>query len=781
MAPLTAATAGRARLRRGLVIACAAAAAAWLTLAAAVRWFPLPQGYWAPPSTVMTWRDGSVAHVFLAEDDRWRIPARLERVDPRYVQALLRFEDRRFVTHSGVDAAAVLRAAWSNLTAGRVVSGASTLTMQLARMREPRPRTLFSKVQEAFRAWQIEVRLTKHQILEKYLTYAPYGRNFEGVETASWAFFGHGAETLSPAEIAVLLAVPQDPSHRHPTPEHREALDRAARAVAERVWPDDEQALREVRSTPVPAAIRSFPRRAPHVAYALKARHPGPDPIETHLDAELQARAERTMDRWRQSLADRGIRHGAALLVEHEAETIRAAVGNLDYWSEDEGDKMAAFDRPRSPGSTLKPFLFALGIDEGRVLPETVVDDVPRHFADYSPENYDGRFRGRVRLDEALAASLNLPFIDLLQQLGVDRFIGHLQSWGARSVVDRPGHYGLSAAIGGVELTPMEVLGLYAMLARGGKSADPVWVGTPRPSVRALSKGAAYLTRQALRTRDRPDFANRSRFTGQMPGVFWKTGTSYGHLDAWAVGGSGPYTALVWLGNLDRTPSDHLVGAEAAGPILFDLLEAALPGGNEGPDPRPGDLIPVQVCPVSGRLPGPDCPQHGEAWAVATHVPTERCSVHVGRWVDRSTGWAVRPGCRSAPGLDLERRVYQVWPGPVRRYLSAGRTELPGPPAWAPDCAVGGTRPPRIRIATDTVLLVPGLPAEAQEVPVDADAETEQLAWFVDGHFVLRQPADRRFWWTPEPGTHRLTAVDDAGKADGVDLTVLHPHFANRP
>jgi penicillin-binding protein 1C len=771
---------GRAALGRGLALGAAVlagSAAAALALAWAV---PLPARLAERPSTVVEFRDGQVAHVFLAPDQRWRPEVRLAEVDPAYLAALLRLEDRRFRWHPGVDPLAVARAALGNLAAGRRVSGASTLTMQLARVLEPRPRTLWSKAVEALRAMQLELRLGKEGVLRAYLQFAPYGGNVEGIEAASLAWFGHRPTALAPAEIAALLAVPQDPNRRAPSPANAARLRGARDLVARRLHAlgglplggrpaaDAPAVLAGLLATPPPTAPRPFPREAPHAAAWLRAQAPGDVRIPTTLDAGAQRLAARILAEAAPELGRLGAWNGAAVLLDHASGEVRALVGNLDFWDGRHGGQVVAFAAPRSPGSALKPLLYALAVERGLAGPRTLVPDVPTAWGGYAPTNYDGGYDGMVTLEEALSRSLNVPFVNLLREVGVEPFLDALRAHGVRSLDPTPGHYGLSAAVGGLELTPLELAGVYGALAEGGAFRPPR-VRRDEPAAepaRLLAPGAAWLTVQALSRRDRPDFPSRRQLTGAPARVHWKTGTSFGHRDAWAAGSGPAATAVVWIGNVDGTGARHLVGGEVAAPLLFDLLEGVADrAAPPPPRPPPPDLAPVEVCALSGRLPTPACPHRAVVPALRSSVPSERCRLHRQVDVELATGLALAPGCRD--GRRLERRTFVDWPPSVRRWLRAADRALPAPPALAPGCLPGGPRrAPRVVSPAEgqVALLAPGLDPSEQEIPLEAEAAASgRLSWFVDGEFLGAAPADERLWWRPSPGRHLVVVTDEAG------------------
>lgn len=765
------------RRQRGTALAVGAGLAVWYGLRFAACLVPLPDGYFDVGSTMVEFRDGSAAHVFLSPDEKWRVEVALSEVDPDYLAALVRLEDKRFWEHGGVDLLAIVRAAFLNLSQGRVVSGASTLTMQLVRVREPRPRTLGSKLIEAFRAWQLEAHYDKHQLLELYLQYTPFGRNVEGLEAASLAYFGHRALALSPDEIATLLAVPQNPNRRYPEARNLERLKKARDEIGVRLgeWQifgaDSAAAVEAIRGAPVPGRLLPFPRLLPHAAVWLAKQHPGQRRIRTTLDRGVQVFAERTVAGKATSLRRLGIGHAAAVIVDHATAEVRALVGNFDFLSGEPGSQLVAFNQPRSPGSAMKPFIYALGIDAGKYLPDYLVLDTPVHFGGYSPENYDGRFQGLVELESALSQSLNVPFVRALEAIGVERFVSDLRMWGVRSLSEDPGHYGLSAAIGALEITPLEMAGLYTMLAADGQFrellVEPLPAGEKRYQVQALSPGASYLTRRALRLRDRPDFPARRRYSAVAPYIHWKTGTSYGHRDAWSAGSGAQYTAVVWLGNLDHSPSAHLVGADVAGPIFFDLIE-----GLERDGPRhevekaPSDLKSVEICAYSGRVPGPGCPRVKQTWALRRQVPTETCPYHQRLDVDPKSGLALLPECRD--GKRYEARSFLIWPASLRRYLSAEHRQLPSPPNFAPDCRPSGVASgPAILSpqANQVALLMSELGAESQEIPLAAESSSGKLSWFINGEFLGTAPADERLWWRPRVGKHEIVVTDEAGQS----------------
>ncbi|HEU4734031.1 MAG TPA: penicillin-binding protein 1C [Kofleriaceae bacterium] len=764
------------RIVRASLVALTAINAGWLVAVLAALAVPLPvRG--GDRSVAVEYRDGRTAYVFLSRDDKWRLPVALDEVDPRLVDALVALEDRRFFHHDGVDPLAIARAAVTDVIHLRRVSGGSTLTMQLARLLEPRPRTVPSKLLDMFRAAQLDLRLGKREILEQYLSRTPYGGNVEGIESAAWAYFGHGARHLTPLEIATLLAVPQGPARYAPRPGNavrlRARRDQIlAKLIDAGVFAgiDAIAATAEAETTPPPDRLRRMPREAAHAAVWLARRHPGLLHLRSTLDAGAQALAEREAALRRPELVRKGIFGAAIVVVDHRTRDVVALVGNLDFFDARHGGQIAMFQRPRSPGSTLKPFVYALAIDRGVALPDYLVADVPSQYGTYRPRNFDGDWAGLVTLRDALSRSLNLPFIDLLDQLGVEAFVAELARMGVSPSRTVPGEHGLSLIAGGIELTPLELAAMYATLAENGAyrplrllAGDPA----PRePAPPVFGAGAAWLTRQALSLKDRPDFPRRRDIAGVPPAIFWKTGTSFGLRDAWAIGSGPAYTAAVWTGNVDGTPSAELVGSEAAGPLLFDVLEGLAGRSPATPAAPPDDLTEVEVCAYSGHIAGEACPERVTVRAPLHAVPTAPCPYHQAYEVDRATGRAVVPACRK-PDRGYDRKSFVVLPSAVTAWLVDRHRSVPAPPVFDDDCAADLASAPPVIVTPgegQIVTLIPGVPERHQLVPLTASTRAAHVTWFVDGALVATAPAGERVYWTPAAGRHEIVVADDAGR-----------------
>jgi len=546
-------------------LSCAALAGAWWVSSLG----PAPKGEGLEYSTLVVDRDGRLLRPYATPDGRWRLPATVDSVDRRLIDMLLAYEDRRFREHHGVDPLALARAAYQLIVNGRIVSGGSTLTMQVARLLEPRnERSLLSKLRQMARAIELERALTKDQVLALYLSLAPYGGNLEGIRAASLAYFGREPRRLSLAEAALLVALPQSPELRRPdrSPElARQARDRVLdRIAATGLLPADEVALAKLE--PAPAGRKSMPALAPHAADQAVAAAPARKIHRLTLDAKLQKNIEElARERARALGPDMSV---AIIVVDHSTGEILARVASADYFDVRRAGQVDLTQALRSPGSALKPFIYGIAFEDGLVHPETLIEDRPVRYGAYAPENFDLTFQGTVSVRRALQMSLNVPAVALLDKIGASRLSARLAQAGAPLTLPKGEAPGLAMALGGVGIKLADLTMLYAGLARGGtvlplfERLDEPLSGTP---LRLLDPVAAWYVGNVLTGTPPPENAVGGR-------IAYKTGTSYGYRDAWSVGFDGKRTIGVWVGRPDGAPVTGLVGRLTAAPILFDAF-----------------------------------------------------------------------------------------------------------------------------------------------------------------------------------------------------------------
>jgi len=540
--------------------------------------FPPPLEKALDRSVVVTDRNGEWLHAFSNNEKRWRFKTDLDDIDPDFIANLIAVEDERFYYHPGVDPFAIIRALLKSGRAGRIVSGASTITMQTARLLEPKKRTFLSKVSEAVRALQIERRLSKDEILALYLTLTPYGGNLEGIRSASLFYFGKEPATLTLSEQALLIALPQAPEARRPD-RHKEPALFARAKILDRltdIHQIDYQITQEAKLAFLPTRRRIFDRYAYHASMqAVKDEATSRSGTAiTTIDLKTQIEAERIVKNHVATQFDDGAT-AAVIIIDNISGEIRALVGSSGI--DIQGGWIDLTNASRSPGSLLKPFIYGIAFDDGILGPNTLVNDMPRGFGDYRPENFDRTFRGEIRVREALQHSLNIPAVDALERVGASRFIGKLISTGSvisqRHSSER--NTGLAVALGGAGITLRDVSALYLGLANEGVVIRPKLLlsSSNKEKKRLISAASAKRINTILKGAPSLPGRGPAHLSKSAPLVAYKTGTSYGYRDAWAAGHAGDLTIAVWTGRADGAPRPGYTGRKAAAPLLFALFD----------------------------------------------------------------------------------------------------------------------------------------------------------------------------------------------------------------
>ncbi|BCT94022.1 penicillin-binding protein 1C [Lysobacter helvus] len=770
----------------GLVLAIAAMG---LDLA-----FPLPLPDTRGEGAVVLARDGTPLRAFADRDGVWRDPTTLEGVSPMYLQALTTYEDRWFWKHAGINPFALARAGWQWARHGRVVSGGSTLTMQVARILEPpangRTRSPWAKLRQMGRALQLEAHLSKREILTLYLDRAPFGGTVQGVQAASWAYLGKPASQLSHAEAALLTVLPQSPSRLRPDrePERaRIARDKVlARMASSGTWSAED--VRDARMEPVVARSLEPPVHAALLAQRLRAESPNAARLRSTLDGDLQRMLEDRVARYFSDLPERT--SAALLVVDNASLEARAYVGSVTFGDAARLGHVDMVKAWRSPGSTLKPFLYGLAIDDGLIHSESLLIDAPQSFGDYRPGNFDMAFNGPVSASEALRLSLNVPAVDLLDRVGPSRFAARLENAGIALKWPDGAKPNLSMILGGTGARLEDLVGAYAALNRDGIAGRVRYrADAPRVDRRLLSPGAAWIVRQILEDHPRPGTAADTFANGSRMRVAWKTGTSYGYRDAWALGSTRRYTVGVWVGRPDGTPMPGQYGAMTALPLLFETIDS-LPTtpGDTMPRPPPANVAQVDVCWPLGIAPDPDAPQlcrkHKNAWVLDGVVPPTFPERDARLWsagrerfdVDARSGLRLTAECSAAH----ERRSEAVarWPALAAPWLPADLRSAAQLPARAPDCVPDGRdamESLRIEGIVDRATLArPPNRTTPLKLSVRALGSEARIRWLLDGRLLAESSGTASIDFDlAQAGAHTLTALAETGAWASIGFSVL--------
>lgn len=759
-----------------------------LMAAAAVYIFcPKPSLYGDTLFSTAVYDDhGRLLRLTLADDERYRLFVPLADMAPAAVEGTLLYEDRQFYHEPGFNPLRLTEAFWTTYVRRSRRVGASTVTMQLARIRfHIDSSTIGGKLVQILRALQLERHYSKRQILEAYLNLAPYGGNVEGLGTASLVYFGKPAAHLSLPEALTLCVIPQNPGERTPRPDGGPPQLVAARLRLFALWVarhavDAHQAtllrLPMVAHTPA-----QMPFRAPHFVQAVLARQ-APSfhgNLSTSLDLDLQSLIERQTRAYVARHRVIGINNAAVLLVDDRDMEIKAMLGSVHFTDAAIQGQVNGTEAKRSPGSALKPFIYALALQQGLIHPLTLLKDAPTRFGAYTPEDFDHGFMGPVSATDALVESRNVPAVNLMARLKNPDFYDFLKQADISGLRDED-FYGLALALGGAEVNMEEMLRLYAMLPNGGMMRPLNFSAMPAPvaGIQLLTPEASFITLEMLAHNPRPDALTAPVAETDSFPVYWKTGTSYAFRDAWSVGVFGPYVMAVWVGNFDGSGNPAFVGREAAAPLFFDLVDAlhARLGdfARYGATPVGLNVRRVEVCADSGGLPNRYCPRTVITWFIPGVSPIRISDIYRRVAIDTRTG-------RRACGPDaphLRYAVYEFWPSDLLRLFREAGIQRRTPPPYDPGCSLDVTAasglPPHISSPQPTVNY--SLPADQvnhAQMPFSAvsDADTRQLFWFVDDRFVGETGPDRPLFWTLKPGDYSVRVVDDQGRAD---VTRMH-------
>jgi len=788
------------RLPGAAIIRAAAVSLAFASCLLAL-FFALLPAFDAPLSFALYDRDGQLLGASVSTDGQWRFPAGT--VSDKVSKALITFEDKRFFVHPGVDPLALARACAQNITERRVVSGGSTLTMQTVRLaRGNPPRTIAQKAREAFLALLLELRYTKRQILSLYAANAPYGGNVVGLEAASWRYFNRSSSNLTWAEAATLAVLPNQPSLVHPAGDRELLLLKRNSLLRELCARGNlgEKELELSLDERLPEKPYPLPRLAPHYLERMK-KEIGEQKNSTHtathsasqrstIDRSLQISLTNTLERWSAQFSASGIRNACAVILDTKTGEILAYVGNTGAGREDgQNTDVDIILARRSSGSVLKPFLYAGMLDAGLILPHQLVVDIPTRIGSYKPENNLPVYQGVVSADEALSRSLNIPAIRSLQEYGVAPFLNLLKNFGFTTMDRTADEYGLPLILGGGEVTLDETTRAYASLMNRAADKGEVTMGKTKvaagengvPAVLkgdAVSVGAAWLTLDALLQGTRPSEEALWQSFASARKIAWKTGTSYGNRDAWAIGTTPRYTVGVWIGNATGEGRPELKSISTSAPVLFDIF-SFLPRSDWIYAPE-ADLREVTVCADSGYLAGPDCTNTKRDFKPENAKDGEPCPYC--RTVSLTPDGKYQATAKDLTGkwsgsLPLVERRFVLPPSYEYWYMKHSLSYTPLPP-WLPASSGSASRP-------DLAIVFPE-PGANVFIPVEIDGNPGSLImeaahrdpeailyWDIDGEYLGETRVYHQLAARPEPGEHLLTVTDSRGNRATRKFTVL--------
>nr|WP_231571463.1 MULTISPECIES: peptidoglycan glycosyltransferase PbpC [Xenorhabdus] len=726
--------------------------------------------------------DGSPLWRFADNEGVWRYPVTLSQVSPEYIQALLAYEDRWFYKHPGINPISLLRAAWQDIRAEKIVSGGSTISMQVARLIDPHPRTVAGKLKQIWRTLQLEWHYSKDEILQMYLNRAPFGGTLQGVGAASWAYLGKPPSNLSSGEAALLAVLPQAPSRLRPD-RYPERAQAARNKVLQRlkrygVWSAEKVA--DIAGENLWLAPRQVPQLAPLLARRMVQENQQ-EVIQTTIDTGLQRQLEDLVLNWKYQLAEKT--SVGVLVVDHTDMTVKAYIGSVDFQDNSRFGHVDMVSAWRSPGSTLKPFLYAMALDDGLIHAESLLQDVPRRFDDYRPGNFDSGFNGPVSASEALVRSLNLPAVQLLEAYGAKRFTANLRNVGMVLRFPLGSEPNLALILGGTSVRMDQLVSVYSAFARQGKVSSLRF--TPQQNIQdrqLLTAGAAWIVRRIMAGERRP--LPDSVLPAEVP-LAWKTGTSYGYRDAWAIGLNARYTIGVWAGRPDGTPVVGQFGYATAIPIMNQingLLMRNLHYGSQyiPADPRPESVSQAVICWPGGVLKREDnnCRQRHLSWVLDNTIPptllaSEQESIsgiNERIWIDK-TGMRVASDCP-----DARPETIALWPIALEAWLPEKERRLNRLPVINPQC-------PPMKMIDEAPLLIVGIREgdvlkripgkKTLDLRIATQGGSGQQWWFLNGEQVAITENDQQ--WVKalsHPGKYQLSVLDLSGQISIINFVL---------
>lgn len=757
-----------------------------LLIAGLGYWFCLPSPLFkASYSTVVTSGEGDLLGAHIADDGQWRFPM-VDSVPYKFAQSIRLFEDEYFYYHPGFNPAALARAFWQNIRSGKVISGGSTLTMQVMRLSQGRRRSIWSKLIETIQATRLELRYSKAEILRLYASHAPFGGNVVGIDAAAWRYFGRPPRQLSWSESALLAVLPNAPSLLHPG-RNREQLQNKrnrllGKLLAHNIIDSTEYWLS--CEEPLPDRPLPLPQLAPHLLTRFMNEAPNQKHATT-LDVQLQTRAMQTVRNFHSIYRHNQIHNMAALILDNNSGNVLAYVGNTPAYEGFHGNDVDVITAPRSTGSILKPFLYAAALQDGILLPEMLLADIPTYYSDFSPKNYTRRFDGAVPAHTALSRSLNVPAVRLLDDYGTQKFCDLLKKINLSTINQPASYYGLSLILGGAEATLWDLTGAYGSMARTlmiytkhssqyntqafkapnlfsslNHSSNSYTFQQP-----ALSASSIYFTFEALTNVQRPEEETGWENFSSGRKIAWKTGTSFGYRDAWAIGVTPEYTVAVWVGNASGEGRPGIIGGSAAAPVLFELFRS-LPPTTWFEKPY-DDLKQVLICRETGFKAAPDCPHPDTMYVPSIEINTPVCPYHQLVHLTADEKYRVNAEC-----YPVNQMVHQSWlvlPPVMAWYYQSRNPSYKALPPWKAGCL------PSDGAVMDIIYPKPG--AELF-VPVDLDGAagrivckathrnaSERLFWHLDDEYLGETVQLHQMEIYPEKGEHWITITDEAGHA----------------
>lgn len=724
-------------------------------------------------STVIYSADSSILHVFLSRDDKWRLYVNIEEVSPQLKNILLFKEDKYFRYHPGVNPFAVARAAFNNFFKRKRTSGASTITMQTVRLLYPAERTIKNKLLEMFRAFQLELRFSKDEILSLYFSLAPFGGNLEGVQAASLMFFGKDAKHLSISESVILAIIPNRPNSWSPFNNQQEL------SVSRNQWLKrlkqankiSDEAFTDAIHEPLPYKRFLMPRHVPHLASRLKKQFPGEERIYTHIHFPVQKKTEQLLSGYMKGLQSISVYNAAVMIIDNDKHAVIAYCGSNNFNDAAHHGQVDGLRALRSPGSTLKPVIYALALDNGLITPKSRITDVPVDYAGYAPSNYDDKYRGAVTAEEALIHSLNIPAVKLLNETGLNNLLGVLGKAQFKSLKGKENQLGLSMALGGCSVKPEEMAGLFSSFGSGVFIKPALIKAENHDRISLFSPEAAYMISEILMQTERPDFPENYQMAVNTPRIAWKTGTSYGRRDAWAIGYNQRYTIAVWAGNFSGEGVPELAGARIATPLLFRLFSSIDNRSHQPWLKAPSGIDYRMVCSITGMPVNDFCEKRLTDVFIPSVSPYQTCNHFTRAYLSPDEKFSYCMNC--LPDVGYKVKIMDNLPPELMAFYRSEKIPFNEMPPHNPSCnkIIAGNAPVIVQPSNGKEYLIE---RDTQlKLQCFTEADVSEVYWYLNNRFLRKATTKENVFITPQEGSNKISCADDKGRSTHAEIKVV--------
>ena len=739
--------------------------------------FPLPDKI--EYSTLILDNQGQVIHAYLTHDEQWRMKLEKKELTPLLEKAILSKEDKYFYYHPGVNPLAVVKSLCNNILHGRILSGASTITMQVARALEPKKRTYFNKLREIFRSFQLELKYSKLEILEIYLNLAPYGGNIQGVKAAALFYFNKNPDHLSLAEITTLAIIPNRPSALV-IGKNNEFITKARnnwlhRFELKKIFSSKE--IEDALKEPLNAKRNSAPDLLPQLS--LKLKKTGNQNIQTYIDLNKQFKLEKLVSDYVQATRLKKIQNAAVIIIDNHTHEVVSYLGSANFHDTVDGGEVNGAAAVRQPGSTLKPLLYGLCMDRGLLTPKQIIDDVPVNYQGYAPENFDRKFKGYITMEYALEHSLNIPAVRSLQLLGKERLIQQLAVCGFESIKRDQRKLGLSMILGGCGASLEQLTGLFSVFANQGLYFAPRFHRTEERAApkRILTDAASYMINEILSKVNRPDFPLNWESTFHLPKIAWKTGTSYGRRDAWSIGYNRHYTVGVWCGNFSARGVPELSGANTATPLLFKIFNTIDYDADEQWFEKPSSLDERMVCSESGLLPGDYCINLITSYFIPGISSSVKCNRIQEIFVSSDEKISYCRICLPLNGY--KKKLYRIISPEIQRYDEENHIAYQKLPRHNPFCEkIFSEEGPVITSPTTGFeYLINKKDPEPLQLRCHSSNDVNKIYWYINNRFYKSAYAGSGLFFIPEEGPLKISCTDDKGRNKDIWIRVRYVDF----